>query len=60
MKRVSGPELMDAADLSPIIYDEVLTDLARVNRLTLAQRPTLAWLAAVIWSALKFMFMVCS
>ena len=37
-------EQMDAADLSPEIYAEVLTDLAKVNRWTLTARPTLSFL----------------
>jgi 2-polyprenyl-3-methyl-5-hydroxy-6-metoxy-1,4-benzoquinol methylase len=37
-------EQMDAADLSPEIYAEVLTDLARVNRWTFTARPTLSFL----------------
>jgi 2-polyprenyl-3-methyl-5-hydroxy-6-metoxy-1,4-benzoquinol methylase len=37
---------MDADDLPPATYAEVLAGLARVNRLTLAARPTLAFLKA--------------
>jgi SAM-dependent methyltransferase len=44
MIRASGPELMDAQDLPASVYADVLADLARVNTLTLARRPTLAWL----------------
>jgi 2-polyprenyl-3-methyl-5-hydroxy-6-metoxy-1,4-benzoquinol methylase len=44
MIRASGPELMDAEDLPASVYADVLADLARVNRLTLARRPTLGWL----------------
>jgi alkylated DNA nucleotide flippase Atl1 len=36
---------MDAADLSAGIYRQVLNDLALVNRVTMAARPTLAFLA---------------
>ncbi len=43
--RARVPELMDADDLPPVTYAAVIADLARVNRLTMAQRPTLAWLA---------------
>jgi len=38
---------MDATDLDPASYARVLTDLARVNTLTLARRPTLKFLARV-------------
>lgn len=42
--RANGPELMDADDLDADIYAAVVADLARVNRVTLAARPTLAFL----------------
>jgi len=42
--RADGPELMDADDLDPAVYAAVVADLARVNRVTLAARPTLAFL----------------
>jgi len=45
--RADGPELMDADDLDALIYADVVRDLARVNRLTLAARPTLRFLARV-------------
>ncbi len=35
---------MDAPNLSPATYDAVLADLARVNRWTLAARPTIGFL----------------
>lgn len=38
-------EQMDAETLAPEIYNEVLRDLVRVNRWTLAARPTLNFLA---------------
>ncbi|MFS0738061.1 methyltransferase domain-containing protein [Sphingomonas sp. 1P06PA] len=38
------PEQMDAPDLPADVYAAVLTDLAKVNRLTLSARPTLAFL----------------
>jgi 2-polyprenyl-3-methyl-5-hydroxy-6-metoxy-1,4-benzoquinol methylase len=44
--RAPGPELMDADDLAPDTYAEVLAGLAGVNRLTLARRPTLVFLKA--------------
>lgn len=45
MKRVDAPELMDADDLPADTYAAVVRDLAKVNRVTLAVRPTLAFLA---------------
>lgn len=42
--RVLEEEQMDAAGLEPATYDRVLTDLARVNRVTFSHRPTLAFL----------------
>lgn len=45
MKRVDAPELMDADDLPADTYAAVVGDLARVNRVTLAYRPTLDFLA---------------
>lgn len=39
---------MDAPDLDPDVYSAVLADLARVNRLTLARRPTLGFLARAL------------
>ncbi|SFP56257.1 methyltransferase domain-containing protein [Sphingomonas rubra] len=43
--RADGPELMDADDLDARVYADVVRDLARVNVVTLAIRPTLAFLA---------------
>ena len=48
LKRVDAPELMDADDLPPATYAAVLGDLARVNTLTLARRPTLAFVARIM------------
>lgn len=45
MRRVDAPELMDADDLPADTYAAVVRDLAKVNRVTLAVRPTLAFLA---------------
>ena len=42
--RSSAPELMDADDLRDETYIAVMADLARVNALTLAARPTMAFL----------------
>lgn len=41
--RIEREEEMDAADLPDARYAKVLADLARINRLTLAARPTLAF-----------------
>jgi 2-polyprenyl-3-methyl-5-hydroxy-6-metoxy-1,4-benzoquinol methylase len=43
--RAQAEELMDAEDLDPAIYAAVVSDLARVNTVTLAARPTLDFLA---------------
>lgn len=45
MRRAQAAELMDADDLAPATYAAVVGDLARVNTVTLAARPTLAFLA---------------
>ena len=42
--RAEAEELMDADDLDPATYAAVIGDLARVNAVTLAARPTLAFL----------------
>jgi SAM-dependent methyltransferase len=43
-QRATTPELMDAADVDFETFRGCLHDLAKVNRLTLAYRPTLAFL----------------
>jgi 2-polyprenyl-3-methyl-5-hydroxy-6-metoxy-1,4-benzoquinol methylase len=53
-KRVIADELMDAEDLDPKIYAQVLTDLAKVNRLVMAKRPTLDFLTRAIGDARSF------
>ena len=45
--RRDAVELMDADDLDPAVYAAVVGDLARVNAVTLATRPTLAFLNRV-------------
>lgn len=45
--RRDAAELMDADDLDPAVYAAVVADLARVNTVTLAARPTLAFLGRV-------------
>ncbi len=42
--RAIAEELMDADDLDPATYAAVVADLARVNGVTMAARPTLAFL----------------
>ncbi len=42
--RATAEELMDADDLDPATYSQVVHDLARVNTLTMARRPTLGFL----------------
>ncbi len=46
-KRAIAEELMDADDLDAATFHHVLRDLAKVNRLTLAYRPTLLFLRQV-------------
>ncbi|QNE32758.1 methyltransferase domain-containing protein [Sphingomonas sp. NBWT7] len=43
--RAEAEELMDADDLDPKVYAAVVADLAKVNVVTLAARPTLGFLA---------------
>lgn len=52
--RASGPERMDAEDLDPAIYARVLRDLAQVNMLTLARRPTLGFIARALGDRRRF------
>ena len=47
-------EQMDDADLDPATYARVLTDLARVNRWTLAARPTLDFVARIVGTRDRF------
>lgn len=42
--RATADELMDADDLDPAVYVAVMRDLARVNAVTFAARPTLGFL----------------
>jgi 2-polyprenyl-3-methyl-5-hydroxy-6-metoxy-1,4-benzoquinol methylase len=43
-RRAVADELMDADDLPAATYAALIADLARVNTITLARPPTLAWL----------------
>ncbi len=47
-------ELMDDPSLSPAIYTRVLHDLARVNAITMAGRPTLAFLQRAVGKRKRF------
>lgn len=47
-QRARAEELMDADDLAPETYAAVVSDLAKVNTVTLASRPTLAFLDRIV------------
>lgn len=47
-QRIIRDEEMDAADLSDARYTQVLRHLSRINRITLAHRPTLAFVNDII------------
>ena len=47
-ERAQAEELMDADDLDPAIYADVVADLAKVNVVTMAARPTLAFLGRAV------------
>lgn len=53
-ERADAEELMDDPALDAETYTAVLCDLARVNTLTLARRPTLNFLSRTIGSRAKF------
>lgn len=53
-ERLDAEELMDDPALDTDIYDAVLADLARVNRMTMAARPTLAFLDRAIGNRKSF------
>ena len=53
-KRSRQDEQMDAADLDPAVYAEVLHDLARVNRWTFTAWPALAFLRRAAGSTKRF------
>lgn len=52
--RARQEEQMDAPGLDPGVYRQVLADLARVNRWTLATRPTLAFLGRAVGAGRGF------
>jgi 2-polyprenyl-3-methyl-5-hydroxy-6-metoxy-1,4-benzoquinol methylase len=47
-------EQMDAADLDPAVYEQVLHDLARVNRWTFTAHPVIAFMKDAIGEAKRF------
>lgn len=53
-ERATARELMDDSALDAATYAGVLRDLARVNTVTLARRPTLRFLAETVGSRAKF------
>ncbi|WP_170004587.1 methyltransferase domain-containing protein [Pseudopontixanthobacter vadosimaris] len=53
-ERLIAEELMDGPDLDPATYRHVVHDLARVNRITMAYRPTLAFLDRAIGNRQRF------
>ena len=55
--RSSQDEQMDAADLDPAVYEQVLHDLARVNRWTFTAHPVLAFMKGAIGEAKSFRLM---
>ncbi len=52
--RAIAEELMDADDLDPATYADVLRDLAQVNSVTMARRPTLGFLARAMGGMTRF------
>ena len=53
-ERIRRDEQMDDPRLDPVLYRRILSDLARVNRWTLAARPTLGFLARATRRADRF------
>jgi 2-polyprenyl-3-methyl-5-hydroxy-6-metoxy-1,4-benzoquinol methylase len=53
-ERRQADELMDDPELDPETYHAVLADLAKVNRVTFAYRPTLDFLARAVGSRSRF------
>ena len=45
---------MDDAALDPAVYDAVLADLSRINRLTLAARPTIDFVTRAVGESKRF------
>ncbi|WP_395336099.1 methyltransferase domain-containing protein [Novosphingobium sp. BL-8H] len=55
--RMRQEEQMDAPDLDPRIYEQVLRDLGRVNRWTFTHHAALAYLARAVGDAPRFTLM---
>ena len=53
-RRAIAEELMDAEDLDEATYAAVMHDLAKANTLTMARRPTLAFLDRALKDQLRF------
>jgi SAM-dependent methyltransferase len=53
-QRSQADEQMDADDLDPAVYARVVLDLAKVNRITMAARPTLDFLSRALGNATQF------
>lgn len=53
-QRALADELMDDPGLDPLVYAEVMRDLGRVNAVTLARRPTLAFLTRALGTRTSF------
>jgi len=53
-ERATAEELMDADDLPADVYAAVVADLARVNVVTMAARPTLAFLARLTTPGVRY------
>ncbi len=53
--RATSEELMDADDLDPATYAAVVHDLAKVNTLTMARRPTIDFLRSLKASELRIL-----
>ena len=53
-ERRVAEEMMDDPNLEPAIYRDVVHDLAKVNRVTLAHRPTLDFLRKAVGHASSF------
>ncbi len=52
--RAATPEWMDGDDVPPDVFADVMHDLARVNTVTRARPPTLAWLARASRGLIRF------
>lgn len=52
--RALEEEQMDAPDLDPRVYAQVLSDLARVNRITFAHHPTLSFIKRALGRRTRF------